>query len=390
MDLLYVCADPGVPLLGHKGASVHVRELVTALRMEGADVTIASPRTGPEGDRLDVSVALVELAPVIANRHEGGASLRATIQRQAEQLLRAAERLKPEAVYERYSLHTCAGAYVAEALGLPYLLEVNAPLRDEARQFRTLSHPEIAMETEAYVFASAQRIFAVSGTLADLLIRDGIDATKLEVMWNGVRPERFPAHRGGRSKGFIVGFAGSLKPWHGIEVIVDAVRTAAATIPYLRFEVVGEGPCAGALARLRLPRRRFTTYGARPHRETLQILASWDVGLAPYIAATPTFYFCPLKVVEYMAAGVCTVASDLGDVPLLLRGGECGFLVPPGDPSALASVLVELARDPARATAVGARARRHARSSLSWRRNAGRILDCLHADYSRSVAHAHA
>ena len=119
MHLLYVSADSGVPLFGHKGASVHVRELVTALRMAGASMTIASPRTSPEGDRLDVSVGLVELVPVIANEHEGGASLRAAIQRQAEQLRHLAEPLKPEAVYERYSLHSCAGAISEMRNGRP-------------------------------------------------------------------------------------------------------------------------------------------------------------------------------------------------------------------------------------------------------------------------------
>jgi glycosyltransferase involved in cell wall biosynthesis len=389
MRLLYVSADPGVPVFGHKGASVHVRELVTALQGEGALVSLASPRINPEGDTLDVKIDLVELAPVIAEQHASGASLRAAMQRQADQLLRVAELFEPEAVYERYSLHSCAGAYVAETLGVPYLLEVNAPLQDEARRFRSLFHPEIAAETEAYAYGSADRIFVVSTALRDLLLVGGVDATRLEVMWNGVSPRKFPARRGRETRGFTVGFAGSLKPWHGVDVMVDAVRKAAPQIASLRFEVIGDGPLADVLERVRLPRSALTLHGARPHGETVQILASWDVGLAPYVDATPTFYFCPLKVLEYMAAGVCTVASDLGDIPLLLGGGEYGFLVPPGDSTALAAVLVELARDPERRKAVAARARRNARQSLSWARNAGRILDCLQFDRSRSREYAH-
>jgi glycosyltransferase involved in cell wall biosynthesis len=390
MRLLYVSADPGVPVFGHKGASVHVRELVTALSAEGARVAIASPRICPEGDGLEVGVDLVELPPVIASDHIREATLRAAIDRQAEQLLRFAEQYEPEAVYERYSLHSQAGANVAKTLGVPYFLEVNAPLRDEERRFRSLSHPKLAVESEAYVYGSAERIFVVSVALADSLLRDGVDARKVEVMWNGVRPERFSVHHGGGPKDFVVGFAGSLKPWHGIEVMVDAVRRAGADSANLRLEVVGDGPCARALGRLRLSRTRYTMHGARPHAETLRILSSWDVGLAPYVAATPTFYFCPLKVLEYMAAGVCPVASDLGDIPSLLGDGECGFLVPPGDATALASTLVELAEDRARAAAVGARARSRALTFFSWRRNAIRILDSLQSHLSDSAAYAHA
>jgi glycosyltransferase involved in cell wall biosynthesis len=375
MRLVYVSADPGVPVLGHKGASVHVRELVAALTAEGARVAIASPRIQPEGDSLDTRAELVEIRPIVAKQHPNPSSLRAAIEEQAQELTRIAERLGATAIYERYSLHTRAGADAAEALDLPYVLEVNAPLRDEARRFRSLPYPEVAAETEARVHGIADRVFAISTPLATLLRRGGVDADKVEVMRNAVTPTKFPPRRRGR--GFTVGFAGSLKAWHGVEILADAFCTAATKVPDLRLEVVGDGPFADVLERLELPPERFRWHGARPHAETLRALACWDVGVAPYVAASPTFYFSPLKVVEYMAAGICPVASELGDIRSLLGEGERGVLVPPGDRAALASALVELATDRGRAAALGARARSHAHGSLSWRRNARRALECL-------------
>src|SRR5919201_1970401 len=87
MRLLYLSADPGVPVFGHKGASVHVRELVRALTLEGARMVIASPRVRPEGDSLDVAVDLLGIPAVAASEHARAASLRAAGQRQAEELL---------------------------------------------------------------------------------------------------------------------------------------------------------------------------------------------------------------------------------------------------------------------------------------------------------------
>jgi glycosyltransferase involved in cell wall biosynthesis len=387
MRLLYVSADPGVPVLGHKGASVHVRELVMALAAEGASVAIASPRIHPEGDSLEARADLVEIMPIVAKRHVSAASVRAAIDEQAREVTRVAERLGASAIYERYSLHSRAGADAAEALDLPYVLEVNAPLRDEARRFRSLAFSEVAAETEARVYERANRIFAVSTPLAALLRREGVDPDKLEVTPNAVTPRKFPPHRA--RAGFTVGFAGSLKAWHGVEVLADAFRAAAADVPDLRLEVVGEGPLAHVLDGVELPPGRFIRHGARPHAETLGTLASWDVGVAPYVVASPTFYFSPLKVVEYMAAGACPVASDLGEIRSLLGEGERGVLVPPGDRAALASALVELATDRGRAATLGARARSYAHGSLSWRRNARRALDCLRS-VRPSVAHASA
>ena len=389
MRLLYVSADPGIPVLGHKGASVHVRELVTALTAEGARVALASPRVAPEGDRLDAPAELIELEPVDAGEHPSAASLRAAMERQAEQVMCLAEQFTVDAIYERYSLHSWAAAHVAEALHLPYVLEVNAPLRDEARRFRSLAYPDLAAEIEARVYVTADSIFAVSMPLAKLLVGAGVDRAKVEVMRNAVTPEKFPARRH-RGAGLTVGFAGSLKPWHGVEVLADAFASAAQEVFDLRLEVVGDGPLVSVFDRFNLPPERFRRYGARPHDETLRILASWDIGVAPYIAACPMFYFSPLKVVEYMAAGACPVASDLGDIRYLLGDGARGVLVPPGDASALASALIELARDRARVASVGARARRHAHASLSWRRNARRVLDCVRSVPALGLAHAHA
>src|SRR5262249_52319704 len=223
------------------------------------------------------------------------------------ELTRVAERLGASAIYERYSLHSRAGAEAAEALGLPYVLEVNAPLRDEARRFRSLAYPEVAGETEARVYELADRIFAVSTPLAALLRRDGVDPTKLEVLRNAITPTKFPPRRA--SAGFTVGFAGSLKAWHGVEVLIDAVRRAATVVPDLRLEVIGDGPVAPVLDELELPQERFIRYGARPHAETLRVLASWDVGVAPYVAASPTLYFSPPHVLAYLPARTCPAAS---------------------------------------------------------------------------------
>ena len=387
MRVLYVCADHGIPVLGHKGASIHVRELVTALAAEGAEIVLASPRVRPEGDRLDAPVELVQLEPVVARKHASAASLRAAMERQAEQLRRVADQRAVDAIYERYALHTRAGAQVAEEFEVPHVLEVNAPLRDESRRFRSLAHPEVAAEVEAGVYTSTDHIFAVSGPLARLLADAGVDWEKVEVTRNAVAPAKFRDRRR-RGRGFTVGFAGSLKPWHGVEVLAEAFAEAATEVSDLRMEVVGDGPLAGVFDRLDLPPERLGRYGARSHDETVRILASWDVGIAPYLATSPTFYFSPLKVAEYMAAGACPVASDLGDVRDLLGYGERGVLVPPGDASALASALIALARDRARTAALGARARAYACASLSWRRNARRVLDCLRT--ARGLAHGHA
>lgn len=366
--LLYLTADRGVPVLGHKGASVHVRELCRAFHQAGIEVHIASPRIGAEGDQLPAPAQLHPIAPVAAEDHVPR-TLRAAVQAQARAVTALCARLHVDAIYERFSLFTAAGVRAAAELRLPHLLEVNAPLRLEAARYRTLPHPELAASLETEVMAGTNRALAVSEPLARLLVADGADASRIEVLPNGVAPECFaPARR--NPERFVVGFAGSMKPWHGIETLVEAILA----VPDVHLEVAGHGAQDALLERL--PAERVTRFGALPHARVVELMTGWDVGLAPY-APVEGFWFSPIKVLEYMAAGACPVASDLGDAAELLGQGRRGVLVPAGDAAALAAALAGLAADRERAWLLGARARAWVAAHRSWSANASRALALL-------------
>jgi glycosyltransferase involved in cell wall biosynthesis len=377
--LLYISADPGIPVLGHKGASVHVRALVRAFAQSVRTVVLASPCVRPEGEHLDASVEIVAIEEVMPLTDDEDRSIYAAVDRQAAQVTELARTIEADAIYERYALFSVAGVRAAAELGLPHVLEVNAPLRAEAVAYRELPHPEIAAELEREVFAGTHRVLAVSGTLARLLERDGVDCRKLEVVGNAIEPDLFKARRTVSPDVCTIGFAGSLKPWHGIEVLVGAVRLASAEVPELRVEIVGDGPARSLLAEADLRPGVLVQHGHLTHAATAETMMHWDVGAAPY-SPLEDFYFSPLKLVEYMAAGVCPVASDLPELRAVLGQGDYGVLVAPGSASALAEAFVDLATDRERAAVIGRRARRHALGSLSWSANARRALDALRTE----------
>ena len=375
MRLLYVSSDPGVPILGHKGASVHVRALVGALAAHGAEVVVASPRVGFEGEQMESSW-LVEIDPVLPKSHESERSLLEGVERQARQIGELAAGLAVDAIYERFSLFSDGGVAAAATLGVPHVLEVNAPLRREAARFRTLPYPAVAEAIEQDVFDRTDRIFAVSSPLAELLTAAGVPAEKIQVVPNGIDVAAFRSLTPVRERHFTIGFAGSLKPWHGIDVLLEGFGLALAAEPGLRLEIVGAGPLAGLVASSRLPPERLVYHGQLTHEATIRAMVRWDVGVAPF-APLEDFYFSPLKVGEYMAAGACTVASDFPPIRDLLGHGERGLLVEPGNAAALARAIVEMAQSRERAAAVGRLARAYALSTLGWSHNARRTLTAL-------------
>jgi glycosyltransferase involved in cell wall biosynthesis len=195
------------------------------------------------------------------------------------------------------------------------------------------------------------------------------------VLPNGVDTALFaeaePAPRGDPRLTF--GFVGGLRPWHGIGDMAAAFDRVAEALD-ARLLVIGDGPERARLDALRdrHPDRVAVT-GAVPQAEVPPLLRSVDVALAPY-PATERFYFSPLKVLEYMAAGRAVIGSRIGQVGELIEDGRTGLLVPPGDAEALAGAMRRLAADPALRRCLGQAAAAEARERHDWSRRAQEIL----------------
>jgi glycosyltransferase involved in cell wall biosynthesis len=267
---------------------------------------------------------------------------------------------------------------LAERLGVPLLLEVNAPLTLEAAKYRELVLRRTAEELERVVFARAGALLVVSRELELHARRGGAAAERIHVLPNGVDAERF--HPGVSASGVrsrhglagrrVVGFVGSLKRWHDLDTLLEGVRRLAREDPGVRLLVVGEGPRRAELEAAREPHVICT--GAVPHEDVPAHLAALDVVVVPY-AKGGDAYFSPLKLFEAMAAAKPIVGARIGQVAEVLAHGENGLLYEPGEPADLAARIRELLAAPERAADLGRAARRSVVPSRTWEANARRI-----------------
>jgi glycosyltransferase involved in cell wall biosynthesis len=373
MRLVYVCLDPGVPTFGTKGASVHVQELLRAYRQLGHHVRLVTVRTGgaPPADLADVEV--VELprprARDVAEREQALLALDAEAERVLDGLADV------DVVHERYSLWGGAGIRAARRRGLPSLLEVNAPLIDEQRTHRELHHVDLAETRLIATAGAATAVAAVSEPVATW-VRDHVASAPTSVVPNGVDTDRFHPPAVQPTRPFTVGFVGTLKPWHGVETLVEAVSLLRRDRPDARLLLVGDGPRRDHLETLAADRDvPCTTTGAVPPADVPLFLRAMDVAAAPYPAGDQAAYFSPLKVLEYLAAGIPVVASDTGQVPSLLDHGRAGVLVAPGDAAALADGLRSLSSDPDRRRRLAAAGRAKVLGEHRWTHVAATSLD---------------
>lgn len=367
MRIAYVTVDPGIPVFGTKGASVHIQEVVRELIRRGHDVTVHTTRAGRD---IPDDLAGLEVIETRIEADDPGARERA----QQEVSVRIAARIiagGADLVYERYSLFSTALAEVAEATGAAGILEVNAPLIEEQRTHRVLVDEEAAAKALARQVAAATATVAVSDPVRDW-VRERTGSESVHTVPNGVSITRIvprPEDIGDP----VVTFVGTLKPWHGV---ADLLAAAALAKRSWKLRIIGDGPERAALEEQAAGLGIEVDFrGAVAPADMPGQLAGSAIGVAPYpdLGGEQQQYFSPLKVYEYLAAGLPVVASAVGQLPQIL--GELGTLVPPSDPAALATAIDTLAADPVLRGKLGWRGRMQAEEKHSWAGAVDRILD---------------
>jgi glycosyltransferase involved in cell wall biosynthesis len=203
----------------------------------------------------------------------------------------------------------------------------------------------------------ARHVFCPSAYLRDVALGWELDAERLSVLPNPA-PEipSMPSREELRAELGLTGralvFAGRLGPQKALGTALQAV----AGIPDVTLAVAGDGPDRAALearARELGVDGRVSFLGSVPREQVLRLFRAADASVLP--SAWENF---PHTVVEALAVGCPVIATEVGGVPEVVRDGENGLLVEPGDPAAMADAIVRyFSDDELRARLSGAAAR---------------------------------
>ncbi|MEL7490421.1 MAG: glycosyltransferase family 4 protein [Pseudomonadota bacterium] len=359
------------------GQYVHIRALTEALAARGHALTICGPeeRDGapkkldagaPGGGRGMLPKPAYELAE-FGYSAVGYRRLRAAAVREA-----------PDILYERYNLFYHAGVRLARTRGLPFILEVNAPLVAERMRHGGLALKKFAAWSEGAIWRAADAVLPVTEALARHVVAAGVDPEIITVIQNGV-DEAFLSHisgdpirtRFGLEGKTVLGFTGFVRDWHGVDRVLSFM--AAAARPDLHLLLVGDGPALAGLenqAHALGLADRFTVTGVVQREDMPAFVSAFDVALQP--AAVE--YASPLKLFEYMACARAILAPDSDNIKEVLTGGEDCVLFNRLDDADFERALTALVADRALRDRLGAAARASLlRQRLTWAHNAERV-----------------
>jgi glycosyltransferase involved in cell wall biosynthesis len=386
MRILYCATDQTVP--GTKGGSVHVTAVAEGLAALGHEVHALVTPGGvfPRGP-----VRWIAMPPPLGRKELRWAA--------AYAVQRLAARLRPDVIIERYYNFGGEGIGAAARAGATAVLEVNAPVIDypgsaKARLDRALLVEPMRRWRER-ICARADVIVTPTGAI---LPRDTPRSKIVEIEW-GADTERFQPGANGpvpfeRPAAVVAVFAGAFRSWHGAVHLAAAIRRLRDNGRRdIGAVFIGDGPELAAVRHEARGLEGVVFTGALPHDRMPASLAACDIGVAPFDIGrhgplSLGFYWSPLKIFEYMAAGLPVVAPAAERIPALVGHEREGLLYAPSAQGALASALERLA-DAGLRQQLGAGARARAVRDYSWAAHCRSLEDAIEAARRRTHARAH-
>lgn len=242
---------------------------------------------------------------------------------------------------------------LAKALGLPMLVTLHGYDINIDRQWWESGHNGFVMRSypRRLLQLAAQpnvRFIAVSEAIRRRAIAFGIPAGKIEVLYIGIDPDKFPLGPIPITKRDLrVLFVGRLVEKKGCRYLIEAMAEVQKLIPSARLIVIGDGPERGRLEQMSLRTGvRAEFLGAQLNAEVKKQLDQARVFCLPSVTAeNGDAEGFGLVILEAQASGVPVVSSARGGVEEAIKDGVTGFAFEERDVGALTSKLVAALSD---------------------------------------------
>ena len=390
MRILYYSSHPALSLQSLSGYGTHMREVIGAFRAMGNEVLpliMGGTHAEAEPGKAGFPLARKWLKPLVPAYLWSSAKdyriLRYDAYAQGVLKQHAAD-FQPDLIYERAAYLQHSGVHVAQQLGIRHILEMNSPYVEEHELLNGRSaFLKRAFNVERKQVSMSGKVCVVSSALRDYLIdRHPVPATRFQVIPNAINPAHLKVDadavkhlraRLGLGKDLILGFVGSIFPWHGVDILIEAFARVQREIQDMRLLIVGSGeilPDLQAKARGLGVEERVIFTGKVPHEEVFNFIAAMDITLL----ANSHWYGSPVKLFEYGAMGKAIIAPDNVPVRDVMAHETEGLLVSP-DAESVGQAIRLLANDVDMREKIALRFQQKVLEKHTWKQVAETILE---------------
>jgi glycosyltransferase involved in cell wall biosynthesis len=298
-------------------------------------------------------------------------------------------------IWQHHDLFQTHGLRLAKQLGKPSVLFVDAPYVWESKKW---GNARVGWEWfasrwgDAHPCRKADLVLVVSEEVKRAVLNLGVDESRILITPCTVSPTNFDHAQGadvrrslGVTDNFVIGWVGSFRKFHSLDLLVDAFIDIASTMPAAKLLLVGDGP-----ERIRLQEKtnalglgdRIIFPGNIPNTEIASYISAFDLAVLPS-QSNEEFHYSPLKLREFFAAGVPVIASAVGDVKQVIKESEGGWLVSPGSKEAIAEMILKVEADRPSMKSAAAKARNYASTEMGVKKQIQMIENYFQTGYKR-------
>ena len=213
-------------------------------------------------------------------------------------------------------------------------------------------------------------VVAVSDDVRQRLLHSGVAANRIHFIRNGIDLRPFTnatpslRHLAANPDALLVGWVGRLTYDKGPDLFLRAIAQLRPDFPTARYLLVGEGPYRPEVERLITDLALSDVVHLLGQRSDMPaVYASCD-----FMVSSSRLEGLPIAILEGMAASLPWVAASVGAIPLAIRNGQNGMLIPPEDVDILATSVARMMRSPEDRACMGMAARSLTESEFSAER----------------------
>jgi glycosyltransferase involved in cell wall biosynthesis len=310
------------------GYATHIREIINGFRLLGHEVLpviMGGDTWNPEANNNSSSVlkpVVKKLTPLIIWQTVKDVNLLRFDNYAKKILEEKVQKFKPDIIYERGFYLMKSGSEIAKKYQIPHYLELNAPYEEEKIQ---LEGPSLLISKSHKItkhnLENAHKVIVVSSALKNYFSEKyHIDSKKIIITPNAINPDKIKQLNPDKinslkekhnisDKDFIIGFVGSIFPYHGVDILLDAFTNISSVSDNLKLLIVGDGEVLPLLKKkaenLNLTSKVIFT-GNVPPEEVYNYIELMDI----CVMAKSNWYGSPVKIFEYGALGKAVIAPN--------------------------------------------------------------------------------
>jgi len=391
MRILYYSPHPNLNLTDPAGYGTHMREMIAAFRALGHEVKPlimggTEPRANQGGAPAPSIIKRIAKAIIPTRRWEALKDKRLMrFDQQAQKTLASAiADFKPDFIYERANYMQVSGVRAAQKAQVVHLLEMNSPYTQEKKELDGDSSliPQ-AEDLEHEQLKLSDRVICVSSSLRDYFLeKHRVPLSKFSILPNAIDPTKLKLNPEARQRILdqyqlagktVIGWVGSIQPWHGIATMIKAFSALPATErKQAALLIVGSGESIEemkALAAASPGGENIVFTGYIPHKTVFPHIDAMDICLLP----NTKWYCSPIKIFEYGAMGKAIIASHHAAVRDVMEADLDGLIIPP-NPEALTEAIRKLLPKPALRKRFATHFQEKVLSQHTWQANAEQAI----------------